>query len=229
MSDAGQHKRVLMLYYSLSGQTAGLVGRIGAGLKKEGIKVEIERLRPADPLSFPLEGVPATVKMMAATACRQRLAIGALSPRCLARFDLVVLAGPTWSYNPSGPVLSLLDRESHFFAGRTVLPLISCRGYWRLHWYELKRRLKKCGAQVPNLMVFTHPHPEPWRTIGVFLKIAGKAPELAPLVGRYYSRYGHAANQQREAGRFGRLIGRALKENDSLADLDFQTEIAVGK
>jgi hypothetical protein len=229
MNGAQRQTRVLLLYYSFSGQTAGLIGRLTAGLQAEGAEVVIERLRPVQPLSFPVGSIPATLKMMATTACRQRVAIEELSPRCHQRFDLVVLAGPTWSYNPSGPVLSLLDRDRWLFADQTVLPLISCRGYWRLHWYELRRRLRHGGARVPNSLVFTHPHAEPWRTIGVFLKIAGRTPETAPLVGRFYARYGHARNQQQEARRFGGMIGRALQEGASLAALDFRTKAALGR
>jgi hypothetical protein len=229
MKDIQRQKRVLLLYYSFSGQTAGLLGRLIAGLQEEGAQVVVERLRPSRPLSFPVGTIPATVKMMAVTACRRRVAIGELSARCRTYFDLVVLAGPTWSYNPSGPILALLDRDGSFFAGQTVLPLISCRGYWRLHWFELQRRLKNCGASVPNLMVFTHPHPEPWRTIGVFLKIAGRSPEAVPLLRNYYSRYGHGRQQLLEARRFGTLISRTLREGGSLAALDFRTAAARGR
>jgi hypothetical protein len=76
-------------------------------------------------------------------------------------------------------------------------------------------------------MVFTHPHAEPWRTIGVFLKIAGKSPETA--LGRFYDRYGHARHQRQEARRFGELIGRALQEGISLDLVNFRTRAAIGR
>ena len=89
---------------------------------------------------------------------------------------------PAW-HSPHGPVLDLIDRFGpRLFRDRQVIPLISCRGYWRMHWWGLRQLLRNCGALVPNLIVFSHPAPEPWRTVGVFLKIVGKAPERSRLL-----------------------------------------------
>ncbi len=217
-----QPVRVLILYYSLSAQTSGLVHRLGAGLEAQGVQVVCERLQPLAPRKFPIGTVPATLFMMLITFLRVRMPIQPLPPVCRERYDLIVLAGPTWSYNPSGPVLSLLDRDgASLFGGQQVLPLISCRGYWRMHWLSLRFQLARCGAKVVNRMVFSHPSKEPWRTVGVFLKLAGRVPERSGWFSRYYPRYGHSREQQEEAFAFGRAIGQALKQGDSLADLSF--------
>ena len=212
--------KVLILYYSLSAQTSGLVHRLGAGLEAQGVHLVCERLQPLFPCKFPIGTVPATLFMMLSTFLRARMPIQPLPPGCWEHYDLIVLAGPTWSYNPSGPVLSLLDRDgARLFAGRQVLPLISCRGYWRMHWLSLRFQLARCGAKVVGKMIFAHPSKEPWRTIGVFLKLAGRVPERSPWLGRYYPRYGHSREQQEEAFAFGAAIGQALQRGDSLANL----------
>jgi hypothetical protein len=214
--------KVLILYYSLSAQTSGLVHRLGAGLAEQGVELVCERLQPLVPIKFPLGSVPATLWMMLTTFLRVRVPIQPLPPVCLENYDLIVLAGPTWSYNPSGPVLSLLDRDgARLFAGRQVLPLISCRGYWRMHWLSLRFQLARCGARVVNRMIFAHPSKEPWRTIGVFLKLAGRVPERSRWFSRYYPRYGHSRGQQEQAFAFGAAIGQALQSGRSLADLSF--------
>lgn len=227
MTTKEQSPRVLLIYYSFSSQTKGLINRLAAGLVETGVEVFEERLQPVKPLRFPIGSILATFKMMLVTFFRQQVAIEKLSGQCYSGFDLIILAGPTWSYNPSGPVLSLFRRDGgRLFAGQTVLPLISCRGYWRTHWYSLKLQLKRCGATVPNVMVFSHPCHEPWRTIGVFLKLAGKNPELS-LIGKRYPRYGHDREQQEEAYRFGILTGKALSSTSPLSNLDFRTRIAL--
>ncbi|MDH4322307.1 MAG: hypothetical protein OEV73_12520 [Desulfobulbaceae bacterium] len=219
--------RVLVVYYSFSGQTIGLLHKLVDGLRFRGVEVAMERLRPVQAMRFPVGTLGATLRMMVATCFRPRVAIEPLSPESRGRYDLVVLAGPTWSYNPSGPVLAFLDRDGErMLAGRKVLPFISCRGYWRWHWFGLRGKLRACHADIANLMVFTHPQPEPWRTLGVFLKIAGKAPERSPLLKRWYSRFGHGRDQQEEAWRFGLNLGRALLRGDDLAALDFRTPTA---
>ena len=216
--------RVLFIYYSFSGQTTGLLNNLGAGFRQEGLLVNFVKLRPVTPLRFPVGSLLGTFKMMFSTAFRQRIPISDLEPRAWEDYDMIILAGPTWSYNPSGPILDFIDRfGDKLLKDKTVLPLISCRGYWRMHWLGLKRLLINCGATVPNRIVFSHPLPEPWRTIGVFLKIAGKAPERSPLLSRYYSRYGHSKEQLVEAENFGSTIARCLKEKRALTELDLQS------
>jgi len=217
--------RVLILYFSYSGQTNGLINNLVKGMKEQGLDPAVEKLQTEQPLRFPVSGYLVTFAMMLSTFFRRRMAIEKLSPVCNAEYDLIILAGPTWSYNPSGPILSLLDRDGpHLFAGKTVLPLISCRGYWRTHWFGLRSLLRTCKALVPNVIVFSHPCAEPWRTIGVFLKIAGKNPERSSFFGKYYKRFGHSREQWDEALRFGVLIGDALKKKAALEDLDLKTE-----
>ena len=96
-----------------------------------------------------------------------------------------------------------------------------------MHWYGLRRLLKKYGATVPNVIAFSHPVKEPWRTMGVFLKIAGKNPEQWKMFGRRYPRYGHSKKQCDEAWRFGMQIGEALRRGRPLAALNFRTPIAL--
>ncbi|MHB1014451.1 MAG: hypothetical protein ACYC2W_04115 [Desulfurivibrionaceae bacterium] len=220
-----QPVKVLILYYSFSAQTSGLVHHLGAGLEAQGVHPVCERLTPLAPRHFPIGTVPATLFMMLATFLRARISIQPLPPTCWEHYDLIILAGPTWSYNPSGPVLSLLDRDgARLFGGQQVLPLISCRGYWRMHWLGLRFQLERLGATVVNRMIFTHPSKEPWRTIGVFLKLAGRVPERSRWLGRYYPRYGHSREQQEEAFTFGQAIGQALGQGSSLADLSFVSD-----
>jgi len=221
--------RVLIIFFSFSGQTSGLLNQFSLGMKEAGAEVIFEKLRPLKQLRFPVGNLFSTLIMMLTTFLRSRIPIQELSPAAgRGDHDLIILAGPTWSYNPSGPILALLDRDGkRILAGQDVLPLISCRGYWRMHWYGLRSLLIKCGARVPNVIAFSHPMPEPWRTIGVFLKIAGKSPEHSKIIGRRYTRYGHSKKQRDEAWRFGMQIGEALRRGRSLAGIDFRTPTAL--
>lgn len=220
-------KRILVLYYSFSSQTNNLIHSLVTGLEETDIFVAIERLTTIEPLRFPIGSISGTFRMMIETFFRKRQPIEPLSPQCQEAYDLIILAGPTWSYNPSGPVLSLLDRDgSALFKGRDVLPLISCRGYWRMHGWGLKRLLEKLGASVVNLIVFSHPSQEPWRTIGVFLKLAGKNPETSSWLRRRYRKYGHSRKQLDEAKRFGQMIGKELAAGGDIRSLNFDTPLS---
>ncbi|RWX47371.1 hypothetical protein VT99_11652 [Candidatus Electrothrix marina] len=221
-------KRILIIQYSFSAQTRKLVRSMMEGLEEYPVSLFRERLRPITEQHFPIGTILKIVKKMVVTMFRQRVPIHPLSPQCFEDYDLIILAGPTWSYNPSGPVLSLLDRDGErLFRDQTVLPVISCRGFWRTHWWGIRSLLRKLGATVPNRVVFNHPTKEPWCTIGVFLKLAGKIPERMPLMRKHYKTYGHTRSQMAEARRFGEMIGRALIQGDGLEELDFRTKLAI--
>ena len=223
-----KNNQVLLIYYSYSGQTGVLINRLATGLKDQGMEVFFEKLKPLKHLRFPVGSILRTYLLMITTFFRKRVPIQELSSKCNREYDLIILAGPTWSYNPSGPVLSFLDRNGKdILEGREVLPLISCRGYWKMHWWGLRKKLEKCGAHFSNMIVFSHPNPEPWRTIGVFLKIAGKTPERSGIIGKYYKRFGHSTAQMEEAYSFGLQIGEALQGDAKLAAINFQTDLAL--
>lgn len=206
-----QSKRVLLVYYSYSGQTSRLIQAFGGGLEDSGVEVTRHRLIPVERLSFPLGSFFLTVKMMIITFFRRRIAITPESKKITGDWDLIVLAGPTWSYSPSGPVLCFYDSNRKLFDNQQVLPFISCRGYWRVHHWQLRYMLKRCGARVLEPVIFKHRGSEPWRSIGVFLKIAGRNPESDGWLRRYYKRYGHTREQVEHARSMGARIGAGLR------------------
>lgn len=207
--------RVLILYYSYSGQSSVLVRRLAAGLADEGVGVRQERLQLRQPLRFPLGSIGKTIWLMLITLFRTRFDIHPVAVADDDPCDLVVLAGPTWSWSPSGPVLALLDQRPGLLRGRSVLAVISCRGYWRHHWRYLRKRLLRLSARPRGPLVFSHPQREPWRTIGVFLKIAGMAPERSSsLFSRFYPRFGHTRQQCDEAYALGRQLATRLKAGE---------------
>lgn len=222
------NKRVLIISYSFSHQTRNLLNTMAAGMEEEGIDITWERIFTSEKLRFPIGTIYTTFVMMLQTFFRKRYPIKPLNDVVFQKWDLIILAGPTWSYNPSGPVLSLLDTKGHkVFQGQTVLPLISCRGYWRMHFWGLRSLLKKCGTQdVLSPIVFSHPTPEPWRTIGVFLKLAGRTPEAGTSwFKRVYPKYGHSRKQVAKAGILGKQLGHDIQSGMELTGLTFETPV----
>jgi hypothetical protein len=222
-------QRVLIVFFSFSSQTRNLLQGLGKGLQEYEIDVEWQQLKTLETLQFPLCSIAATFKMMLTTFFRKRMPIEELRPDCFQPWDLIILAGPTWSYHPSGPVLSLLDRDGErLFKNRKVLPFISCRGYWRMHHWGLRSLLKKRGAQILWPVVFTHPVAEPWRTIGVFLKLAGKVPESGKSWFHHvYPKYGHSKRQVNDARAIGLILGKHIQERKDLEVLRFPIPVTV--
>jgi len=225
-------KRILIVSYSYSHQTRNLLKQLVAGLEESEIDVTWEMLVPVQELRFPIGTIPATVLMMFQTFLRKRYPCQPVDPRIFDQWDLIIIAGPTWSYNPSGVVLSFLDRDGEkLFSGQQVLPLISCRGYWRVHFWGLRSLLKKCGAKiVADPIVFNHPTSEPWNTIGVFLKLSGKMPDRGKgWFRKYYPKYGHSRKQFATAMVLGRELGQDLNSGVDASKLHFDTPVPMEK
>ena len=210
-------KRVLILYYSYTQQTRALLRQLTAGLASEGIGVTLEPLVPVAPYEFPFRSTFRLVRAMVATFFQRRMRILPVAEQCYGPWDAVVLAGPTWSYNPSGPMLDFLDRFGQgVCGGKQVVPLISCRAYWQLHFRILNKRLQGFGASVSPPVVFSHPVKEPWRSIGLLLKLRGLiARKRYQWLRRFYPQYGHDAMQLTEAFAQGQLLGQRLNRGAS--------------
>ena len=187
-------KRVLILYYSYTQQTRMQLKNFITGLESAGIEVTQERLEPIKPYDFPLKNDFRLAEAMLVTFFQRRMAIRPVTENCFGTWDCIVLAGPTWSYNPSGPVLDFLDRYGkEVCGGKLVIPFISCRSYWQLHYWTIKRCLGHHGSKVEKPIVFTHPVNEPWRSIGLLLTLRGKfAWQKHPWLRPHYPKYGHS-------------------------------------
>ncbi len=205
-------KRVLIIYYSFTSQTKRMLDKFVCGLEAEGVEVTLQRIIPRVPYEFPFRTYRAVFTAAVKTFFRQRMSIEPISNDCYGDWDKIIIAGPTWSYFPSGPILDFIDRFGEdVCAGHHVTPFISCRSFWRLNFWYLRRRLKKYVADVENPIVFAHPGNEPWRTIALVLVLKGeKVGSSNSLLGRHFRRYGHNKEQRLAAKEKGREFGKSL-------------------
>ncbi len=205
-------KRVLIVYYSYTQQTKTLLKRFIYGLEGAGVEVIQERLEPISPYEFPFRTNMSLAVAMLLTFFQRRMSIKPVAASCFQPWDCIILAGPTWSYHPSGPVLDFLDRYGcDVCGGKIVIPFISCRSYWRLHYWTLKRRLASCGCNVQRPIVFLHPQKEPWRFIGLLLQLRGKIMRRENSWFRqHYPAYGHSKGQGNEAMEEGQKLAEKI-------------------
>jgi len=201
---------MLFVYYSYSGQTRKLVHAFADGFSQEGGEVVFVRLHPLKKITFPFPSLLSALWMMLRTCFRVRDKVTEHSGLA-EHFDAVLIGGPTWSYNPSGPVLAWLDQKGRkVLSGRKALPIISCRSYWKFHHRELKRAISAVGGTPLEPLIFTHPVEEPWRSLGVFLSLIGKNPQKMAVIGKHYPRYGHSPEQIEKARELGRIFAGKL-------------------
>ena len=213
-----KHK-VLIIFYSYTQQTRLLVKSFAEGIEQAGGDAVLQRLEPVTPYEFPFKNSWRLAQVMIRTFFRERNKVHSIDAACSGDWDRIVLAGPTWSYHPSGPVLALIDQSGkRIFYGKKVIPFISCRSYWRVHLWSLKRMLGRCGAQVEEPLVFDHPGREPWRFIGLLYQLRGRVGSRDQAwLRRHYPGYGHSREQREEAKRRGEILARQIIEEERVS------------
>lgn len=209
---AAGDKHVLIVYYSFTQQTHKLIERYRDGLAYMGVKVELCCLRPVEPIIFPLSSNLFLLKRMWDPFLRKRVEINP-PPIKRDKYDHIVLAGPTWSYQPSGPILDFLDKYGKkYLKGTDVSLLISCRSYWLSHYWGIKSICRKIEAKFADQpTIFQHQVSEPWKTIGLLLWVRGYRQSQFPAWFRKrYPYYGHTDKQLIEAYHKGVVLGEQL-------------------
>lgn len=204
-------KRVLVVYFSQSGQLARVVQRLVSPLAAAGdIELAEEVLRPRIPYPFPwtarrfLDTMPETVLL-------EPPALEPLSVRGDERFDLIVLAYQVWFLAPAGPVTAFLksDTGRRLLNGRPVVTAIACRNMWLTAQESVKRLIREAGGRLRDNVVFT----DRGGTLATFVT----TPRWL-LTGRRDGFWGLppagvADEEIANADRFGRALLAALRSN----------------
>lgn len=149
-------KRVLVVYYSQTGQLRRVAESLCAPLTAAGIEVDWCALQPQQAYPFPwpffrfFDQFPETVHL-------DPPALQALSIDPARHYDLVVLAYTVWFLSPAPPVTAFLKSADarQLLANRPVVTLIACRNMWLLAQEIVKDLLAKAGARLCDNIVLT--------------------------------------------------------------------------
>ena len=149
-------KKILVLYYSQSGQLERILARLVQGLESGGIAVQcdVRRIIPVTPYPYPWSfyrffGVfPEAVLL---DGCP-------VQPVATAdHYDLIVLGYTIWFLSPAIPVTGFLQSEqaARLFKDTPVVTVIACRDMWLIGQEKMKSLLAGLGARLLDNVVLT--------------------------------------------------------------------------
>lgn len=150
-------KRVLVAYYSQTGQLRRAVESLCAPLMESGeVDITWQPLQPVQPYPFPwpvfrfFEQFPECVYLDPAP--NQPLALTGSE-----RFDLVILGYTVWFLSPAPPVTAFLQSAEgkSLLRDTPVVTLIACRNMWLSAHGEVQRLLADAGARHCDNIVLT--------------------------------------------------------------------------
>ncbi|HJN77156.1 MAG TPA: hypothetical protein QGF58_24745 [Myxococcota bacterium] len=146
-------KRVLVLWWSQSGQLEGCMRAFCEPLEASGVELVYRRVEPAVAYPFPWS-VSAFFGQFPETFLEEGVDIDFEPPE--GDFDLVIVASQVWFLKPSPPFCRLLSRHPALFAGRRVLTLVACRNMWIRGWGRLAERIREAGGDITDRVVAVH-------------------------------------------------------------------------
>ncbi|MGC2520259.1 MAG: dialkylresorcinol condensing enzyme [Burkholderiales bacterium] len=150
-------KRVLVVYYSQTGQSGEVVRSFTAPLATcADIELRLIALQPRTPYPFPwrffrfLDVFPESVHLDPAPIVPIEVAPDE-------DYDLVILAYQVWFLSPSQPVTAFLKSRAaqRLLAGKPVVTLIACRNMWLMAQEKMKALLAAVGARLTDNVALT--------------------------------------------------------------------------
>lgn len=150
-------KKVLVLYYSQTGQLTDVVKSFASPLEAEvNVEVVYQAIEPKTPFPFPWGKIeffdifPESVYM---DGCEIK-AFDSVKEND--EFDLVILAYTVWFLSPSLPISGFLNSKyAKLLENRPVITLIACRNMWIMAQEKMKKRFKALNATLIDNVVLT--------------------------------------------------------------------------
>jgi len=166
-------KKVLVIYYSQSGQLAEIVDGVTSPLAAAGATIEKVSLTPLPGYAFPW-----TAERFYAVMPDCVLGVTAeLAPFTLkeSSYDLIVLGYQAWFLYPSIPVNSLLHHPAFLavLKNTPVITITGARNMWLNTFVEVKKSLRQAGARLVGNIALADKHPNHISYITIFHWLLG--------------------------------------------------------
>ncbi|RUM39795.1 MAG: dialkylrecorsinol condensing enzyme [Desulfobulbus sp.] len=203
-------KKVLVLYFSQSGQLQRILERLVDGLKTHPeVYCDCRKIRAIKPYPYPwsfyrfFNVFPEAVLL---DGC-------AVEPLDLEEeYDLIILGYTIWFLSPSLPVTGFLQTEqaARLFRDTPVVTVIGCRDMWLIGQEKMKVLLADLGARLLDNVALT----DQGKSLYTFVTtprwmLTGKKDSFW-----FFPRAGVANREIHAVDRFGRRLAEALEEDE---------------
>jgi len=202
-------KKILILYYSQSGQLQNVLQNLIAPLQLDSnISCDYKAIQPIKPYPYPwkfyefFDTFPESVYL---NGCEVE------EIDCANEYDLIILGYTVWFLSPSLPVTGFLQNEQakKLFKNKPVITVIACRDMWLMAQEKMKSLLNDINARLIDNVVLT----DQGKSIYTFVTtprwmLTGKKNAFW-----FFPRAGVAETEMQNADRFGKRLCVALAQN----------------
>jgi len=136
-------KRILVLYYSQSGQQLSILQSLTKPLVDAGHSIHIEEIQPVEKYPFPWSAYQ-FFNAFPETFHQKPLALKPLSQKAFESYDLVIVGYQPWFITPSRPISSFLqsDDGKKILRAKPIVTILGCRNMWLGAQEKVKQHLR---------------------------------------------------------------------------------------
>jgi menaquinone-dependent protoporphyrinogen IX oxidase len=158
--------RILLLYYSYTGQSHKVLEVAGEVLRSRGCDVREAEIKFTDQRygekfsRFPMRRV--WPDMLSVLGAQKRNETGEIQTPDTVRdgdYDLILIGSPTWWDNVSMPLRSFLksDEARKVLSGKPFAVFVVCRQFWRENLQAVRELAEEQGGRYVDEIHFTYP------------------------------------------------------------------------
>lgn len=206
-------KKVLVVYYSQTGQLREIVNSVIAPLKASGeVTLTVEELKPKTSFPFPwtsdefFQAMPESVRGI---ACE----LQPLSLNGQEAFDLVIIAWQPWYLSPSIPIHAFFQHETakKLLSGKPVITIIGSRNMWIMAHERIREYLKSMQAKPVGNIVLYDKAPNLLSVVSIIRwMFTGRKERYLKII----PPAGVSKDDIRNSSKFGEIILESIRRND---------------
>jgi len=142
-------KRILILYYTQSGQLLSILESLVKPLIHAGHTIHFEEIQPEEKFPFPWTSYQ-FFNAFPEVFSQKPQQLKSVSTKATNGYDIIILGYQPWFLTPSRPISSFLQSEDarKILAGKAVITVLGCRNMWLGAQEKVKRRLKDINATL---------------------------------------------------------------------------------
>lgn len=216
-------KKVLVVYYSQTGQLENVLKSFISKLGDQEIKVDMKPISPKFTYPFPwpfytfFDEFPESVYM---DGCEIEELEGLED-----EYDLIILGYTVWYMAPSIPMTAFMQSEQakKIFKNKPVVTVVACRDMWVLAQEKIKEMLNNLDAKLMDHVALTDQS-------GSVLSLVTLPMWMLTGNKQYFTSLPPAGIKQEDidnASRFGERLNSALKENKELGSEAMLTNLGA--
>jgi len=202
-------KRILILYYTQTGQQLNILQSLAKPLTDAGHHVFYQATEPEQDYAFPWSAF-SFFNAFPEVFFQEPMALKKFSEKAFDDYDLVILGYQPWFLSPSRPISSFLQSNDgkRILKDKPAITVIGCRNMWLNAQEKTKRRLLDANAKLVGNVALIDRSSNLVSLVTILRWLLGGKKETFGITA------GVSANDIEHAKEFGASINEALQQNN---------------